>query len=403
VRILVVSNLFPPLVLGGYEVACGGVVDSLMHHHDVMVLTSDWHVSDAPIQPHVRRELPYVLGHRRDVPKAPTYARRAARTTRAALSAHRPDLIFIWNGTRIPQTALRVAHTYGVPVVFSVMEHWFARLYSVDYFTRVLSAPRRTRGLWPALLTAANAIDPSLRISLSPPLPCSVIWNAHIMRELNSPPRSVTVTRETVIPVGTPHDILYSQLPRSPVSPPMALFAGRVVHEKGPDLLLDALAFARKGDHPFTVTFAGPVDPPYASALRARAQALGLDMDAVTLTGPLDAAALGRLFSQASAVVIPSRWQEPAPLIAVEAAFARVPIVASRSGGMPAQFAEGREALFFDIDDGAGLGAALSDLLTNPRATDGRVLCARGRAEEYRFSDYATHVERFVVECAQAG
>jgi glycosyltransferase involved in cell wall biosynthesis len=376
-------------------------VSHLRREHDVTVLTSDWRASETPREAHVRRELPYVLGHRRDVPKAVYFAQRAARVMRQVLDQHRPEAIFIWNGTRIPQVALRVAHAHGAPVVFSIMEHWFSRLYEIDYFTRILSAPGGPRGVWPAAVLTANALHPSLRISTSPALPCSVIWNARIMRDINPLPKSVVVLRDIVIPVGSPRDVEYSRVPRLPVTPPMALFAGRVVPEKGPDLLIDALGRALKAGIAMRATLAGPIDPSYAASLRERSRAVGLDEAAISMPGPLDSAGLGRLLSQAFALVIPSRWQEPAPLVAVEAAFANVPIVASRSGGMPDQFAEDREALFFDIDDADGLTSSLLDVLANPRRTEARARSARVRTEEYRFSDYVSRVERFLVECAQ--
>jgi len=38
-RILVVSNLFPPVVRGGYEMICADAVEHLRERHEVTVLT----------------------------------------------------------------------------------------------------------------------------------------------------------------------------------------------------------------------------------------------------------------------------------------------------------------------------------------------------------------------------
>jgi glycogen(starch) synthase len=55
VKILVLSNLYPPDFLGGYELACAQVVDALRHRgHDVQVLTAAPRLS-APFEPHVHR------------------------------------------------------------------------------------------------------------------------------------------------------------------------------------------------------------------------------------------------------------------------------------------------------------------------------------------------------------
>jgi len=49
-RILVITNLYPPLYLGGYELKCRLHVEELKRRgHDVLVLTSRWRV-EAPLQ-----------------------------------------------------------------------------------------------------------------------------------------------------------------------------------------------------------------------------------------------------------------------------------------------------------------------------------------------------------------
>lgn len=48
-RLLVVSNLYPPLFVGGYELGCAQVVEALQHAgHEVLVLTS---LPDVPVSP----------------------------------------------------------------------------------------------------------------------------------------------------------------------------------------------------------------------------------------------------------------------------------------------------------------------------------------------------------------
>src|SRR4051794_26459047 len=55
-KILVLSNLYPPDFIGGYEIACAQVVDALRRRgHDVHVLTT---APRTPVDevPHVRRQ-----------------------------------------------------------------------------------------------------------------------------------------------------------------------------------------------------------------------------------------------------------------------------------------------------------------------------------------------------------
>ena len=59
-RILTVSNLYPPIVEGGYEARCAATVESLRGTHEVLVLTSDPRPRRVPAGPSVLRELPFL-------------------------------------------------------------------------------------------------------------------------------------------------------------------------------------------------------------------------------------------------------------------------------------------------------------------------------------------------------
>ena len=115
-RILVISDLYPPVAFGGYESETAALVDGLRERHEVLVLTSVRDSSSAPPEPHVRRELPYVGPRKREIARAPFAAARAARRTRAAIADFGPDLVYVANGVAIPQAALLVATASGLPV-----------------------------------------------------------------------------------------------------------------------------------------------------------------------------------------------------------------------------------------------------------------------------------------------
>jgi len=103
------------------------------------------------------------------------------------------------------------------------------------------------------------------------------------------------------------------------------LFLGRVAREKGLDTLLAAWRAAP--DLPPLVV-AG--DGPDADALRSSAPA------GVRFRGSVPAADVAPLIAAARAVLVPSRWQEPAvPRAVLEAYAAGVGVVASATGALP--------------------------------------------------------------------
>ena len=105
--------------------------------------------------------------------------------------------------------------------------------------------------------------------------------------------------------------------------PEYALFAGRLVEEKGVATAVEVAALAGV---PLAVAGSGP------EAARIREPARHL--------GQLDAEGMRAALRRAAFVVVPSRWDEPCPYSVIEAMAAGVPVLASARGGLPEMVGE---------------------------------------------------------------
>lgn len=94
--------------------------------------------------------------------------------------------------------------------------------------------------------------------------------------------------------------------------------------------------------------------------------------------GWLDHAQVMQFYTQADVCVVPSIWDEPFGLVAIEAMAAARPVIAARVGGLQDIVEHGQSGLLFPRGDAAELARALDHLLDRPemRARMG----ARGRA-----------------------
>ena len=115
-------------------------------------------------------------------------------------------------------------------------------------------------------------------------------------------------------------------------------WVGRLSHEKGPDLGLEALA--RLPDRDWIGAFLG--SGPESRALRDRAEALGLG-NRIRWLG--DQPEAGRLMTGFDVLLSSSRT-EGTPMVLLEAMTAGIPIVAFAVGGIPDLMARGPEAGF---------------------------------------------------------
>ena len=124
-RILVISNLFPPQVLGGYEILCGQVCGSLRDKgYELEVLTSDHGaVPGEASQPWVHRDLRLYLPFGEPAAIARRERLRVGRgnqaRTRERVAAFQPDLIFIWSLLRLSIGPARAAQEAGVPALYT--------------------------------------------------------------------------------------------------------------------------------------------------------------------------------------------------------------------------------------------------------------------------------------------
>jgi glycosyltransferase involved in cell wall biosynthesis len=399
-RILVVSNLYPPAVVGGYEMRCAGLVAGLRAEHEVVVLTS----REGGEQPDdagagVLRLLPFLRPTYVDSLRAPLLSVSAARTARDVLARVEPDLVFIFNGASIPQAALRVLETSGVPVAWSVGEGWYGDVYRHDQFLRHL-APGETglRGVWARAMRALNRWHPALRLELESAVPAAVMWGSDAMRSFIASPPTTRPVLERTIYAGTRNEAIYAAAPRCPDDDPLIAFVGRIEPQKGPDVAVRALdELERRHGIRARLLMCGHVRPEQGAAVERLARELGL-ASRVTLMGFLEPQQLAERLAHAHVMLLPYVWQEPVGIVCLEGGLARVPIVAARSGGMPELLREEEgEALFFDRGDVRGCAAALASALGDPVASAERAERAYVRARSFAWSSYVQQVGAFLV------
>lgn len=396
-RILVLSNLYPPAVVGGYEVECSGVVEQLQQDHEVLVLTSRKGRRRGGTEPGVIRGLPFLPSRSLLKLLTPLYAIRAATVTRRALHDFRPDLVYVWNGSEIPQISIRLLETSGATIAYRVCEHWFGSLYTSDPFMRALRG-----GPWKRPMRALNALVPGLRVEVRRPIDVAVCWNSELVRREARPPATTRpVLERTVIP-ATKQSEEFIDLPRRPSNQPTIAYIGRISREKGLDIALRAVAMLHRRDG-LEVRFdlAGTGEAQLLAELEALASELHI-ADRVRFLGRQDVAGLKQLFQTVHALVVPSTWEEPAPLVIVEGALARVPLIASRVGGIPEMIRDPEEALLCPPSDPSALADALRRTLDEPAEAQVRAEHAFERVQAFRIDRYHEAMDAFLAAAIDA-
>lgn len=143
-------------------------------------------------------------------------------------------------------------------------------------------------------------------------------------------------------------------------NPPTVSFAGRLVQQKGADVLIHAFAKVVPKIPEARLLIAG--EGPDQSVLIQMIRSLGLD-SSVTLLGHLPAAEMERRLAEAWVHVVPSRWAEAFGMTAVEAMMRGTAVVASRCDGLEEIVRDGMTGQLVPPGDPVALAEALCRLL----------------------------------------
>lgn len=184
-------------------------------------------------------------------------------------------------------------------------------------------------------------------------------------------------------PAVLPNAIDLSALPRPRPREQLILFAGRVVPEKGPDVFVAACGAALPRLTGWRAELIGAdrsrIDSPETAFTKT--VGAGAERAGVRVLGYRDQAFVLEAMARAAIVVMPSRWQEPFGLVALEAMASGAALICSPRGGL--REVAGDVALYVDPDDPPAVASAICSLATDPARRDAMAEAGRARAEAF--------------------
>ena len=175
-----------------------------------------------------------------------------------------------------------------------------------------------------------------------------------------------TITKHHLLSEGIePVDIIWNGVtPRTELatlsSRPTAVFAGRLVWEKGIDTLIRAFGEIHQHIPDAQLLIAG--EGPEHNALQSLIDERGLDQQ-IQLLGRLSRDELEQTFAGAWVQVVPSRWDEPFGIVAAEASMRGTAVVASNTGGLLEIVQNDHTGYLVPPDNEAKLASAIQQLL----------------------------------------
>ena len=177
------------------------------------------------------------------------------------------------------------------------------------------------------------------------------------------------------------------------------LFVGRLMREKGPFEVLEALEVVQR-THDCRALFVG--DGPERKKLVEAAEHGGLK-SAVTFAGYLDGVELLAAYRSAKLLVLPTWHAEGFPTVVSEAMAEGLPIITTQIRGVRDHLEENVNALFVERRDPASLARAIQRLLENPGLCENMGTANRLKVREFSPDRVGPHYLGILEESIRRG
>jgi glycosyltransferase involved in cell wall biosynthesis len=375
-RVLVLSSLWPPEVVGGAEVYAHELSARLRARgHDVGVVTAgvpaDDVVASVPAWPYRLDQFASQPAWRRAAFHATDLANvRAWRTVRRAVEQFRPDVVHSHSIQGMSALPLRVSSVGGVAHVHTIHDYWL-------------------------VCQRASMTNRDGRSCVEQCRPCRVITSVH-RRELDGHGPQVVLcvseatAREHARIPAISDRIRVLRLPdggqarserRRPGSMPVFGYLGQLAPHKGVLTLIDAFRRLPATRARLLIAGKGSIEAEVAARAGGNLEYVGF------VAGDDKAAYLDSL----DCLVVPSEWREPGALVVSEAKAELLPVIGARIGGIPEVVPPSDRDLLFEPGDAADLLRALesfcaepSRYVVAPSPTDGWDAHVSGVEDAYR-------------------
>lgn len=356
-KILVVTNLYPPQHIGGYELGCRDVVEKLSQRgHDVRVLTSTFcnRKNESIHEPHVERTLQFNIS-----PSDPAHDKRIeCKKFTEAVNRFAPDIVYFWNQAGLCYWLPFAAHWHGCRMAFYLSDTnfiswrigaWLAGAAQKNALIRVIFGNTFLVRGWPIIENRACHFTSEF------------IRQTAVKNGIAYSPRESIVAHWGIEQKEVPTTSRQRKTVRK------LLYAGQLIEQKGVHTAIAAIGLLAKeksfAELTLSIVGAGHF-PDYENRLRAQVKQLGLEQR-VKFFGRLPRELLPQIYAEHDALIFPSEWDEPFAITPLEAIHAGLAVIGTTTGGSGELFRNHETAMTFRAGDAADCARAIRELCTD--------------------------------------
>lgn len=380
-KILFITNFYPPASLGGYDQLCQEVGDAFRNRgHDVQVLTSNYRCADLP-QPDpawVHRELHLemeLVPSRNGLQFFTQRKRREAeglRSLRQILEKGSPDVVVIWGMWNMYRSlSALVEESMPGRTVYYLCDYWptlpnqFENYWNAPPRNILTGLPKLTLKPF-ALQILAREDRPDLKLEH---VFCVSEYVRNTLVESGRLQPHAGVLHNGINPESFLNACESSRNFANGQNKSLRLlYYGRLNHDKGVHTAIQALGLLKQRAlaNNFELTILGSGSPDYESKLRQMSGELGVS-EQVKFVGHVHRDAIPDWLALSDVYLFTSIWPEPMARSVMEAMAAGRLVIGTEVGGQVEMLIHGKNALTFEPEDVEALADHISRAFHEPQ------------------------------------
>jgi len=395
-RICMVSNLYPPYVLGGAELYVQQIAKKLSAQHDMSIITTaPFGTDNASVSnPEVKgketiyRFYPLNLYSAYNYALKPTFIKPIWHLfdvwnphvyifVKGVLKREMPEVVHVHNFKGMSASVFSAANDLGIPIIHTVHDY-------------DLICPKTT------MLTRTNAscVTPhnlcriyrwlSKRIALT-----AVIAPSDFMLKTLSSYGLFPDVPKIMLPLGIEECEPVARVSKGTFD---ILYVGRLGKHKGVDTLIEAVKGLDLRNARLHIVGQG--------SDRKRLERVAHDDSRIIIYGFLEPDKLRKLYSIADVAVVPSIYNEPFGLVIPEYFWHGIPVLGSRAGAIPELISDGYNGFLFPPGDVEALKVLLGILSSDSKLLDELNENARRSAAAFDMSVHLRKLEEIYERVA---
>lgn len=388
-KILFLSNMYPPHVIGGYEALCEEAVDGLAKRgHQVSVLTSTYgyegEVTEGNIHRLLSLEGDLQFYKMKDAWTYPQRRRRNLEHLRRLIAAEKPDIVFIWGMWNLSKgLALEAERLMGERVVYYLANPWPIE---ANMHQQFWDAPAKSfvKTIGKKLVRIPARVVLREEWEMVPlrfeHAPCCSAAQRDQLLEAGVPLKNAPVIYEGV---DLRNYLVQADKRTYEKNGVMSLvFVGILAEHKGVHTTIEALSQLSAEERKcIRLTILGKGHSQYEERLQTLVSQHQLS-DLITFHAPIPRPELPEFMGGFDVLLLPSIWAEPLARIMQEGLACGMVVVGSANGGTAETIVHGENGLLFEAGDAIDLSTQIKRLLEDPSLRRTLAVSGRKTAEE---------------------